>query len=62
MQIGCELATEGFGPKELIRQAILAEHAEQRALAMRSWGNLTQAEIGGRQLTSEPAGSEGTGS
>jgi RNA polymerase sigma-B factor len=56
---------------------------EQRVLALRFWGNLTQAEIGGRlgisqmhvsrllaralaylrdQLTSEPAGSEGTGS
>src|SRR6201992_157318 len=27
MQIGYKLATEGFGPKELIRQAVLAEQA-----------------------------------
>ena len=25
MQIGYKLAAEGFGPKELIRQAVLAE-------------------------------------
>jgi alkanesulfonate monooxygenase SsuD/methylene tetrahydromethanopterin reductase-like flavin-dependent oxidoreductase (luciferase family) len=27
MRIGYKLATEGFGPKELIRQAVLAEQA-----------------------------------
>jgi alkanesulfonate monooxygenase SsuD/methylene tetrahydromethanopterin reductase-like flavin-dependent oxidoreductase (luciferase family) len=27
MQLGYKLATEGFGPKELIRQAVLAEQA-----------------------------------
>jgi hypothetical protein len=27
MQLGYKLATEGFGPKELIRQAVLAEQS-----------------------------------
>ena len=41
MQIGYKLAAEGFGPKELIRQAVLAEQpahfVEMSTITIRGW-------------------------
>jgi hypothetical protein len=43
MQIGYKLATEGFGPKELIRQAVLAEQSGLPNRELADPGKLTPA-------------------